>query len=227
MSPLTDLNGKELNGYKLHLGEVKQLRLSGWKGFKLYLKDSQDILSTPPVVEGIYNIRAKDGVKPWMDLVYFEELKSSEGEKVKESLNLSSKGLDRKLFRCLGEIIPPGGHLMVSYEEEQKVHIDTIRSLRIGIPPVLTPLGLLIFLSGFQYVKDWYLAEGGHEGPRKLWGEKAPDESWAKNFYEKTAKQVFQFLKRKANSTHKELEERAKKHSEEVLEIIKSHRMAN
>jgi len=99
---------------------------------------------------------------------------------------------------------------MVSYEEEQKVHLDTVESLRIGIPPVLTPLGYLIFLGGFQYVKDWYLAQGGHEGPRKLWGEKAPDESWAEIFYEKTAKQVSQFFERKTNSTHKELEERAR-----------------
>ena len=108
---------------------------------------------------------------------------------------------------------------MVSYEEEQKIHLDTIESLRIGIPSVLTPLGFLIFLSGFQYVKDWYLAEGGHEGPRKLWGEKAPDQTWAKNFYDRTTKQVSQFLKRKSEPDHKELEEKARKRSEEVLFI--------
>jgi hypothetical protein len=218
---LTGLNGKGLNGYKLHLGEIKQLRLSGWKGFRLYLKDSEDILSTTPVIEGIYSVGAKDGVKSWMDLVYFEELRFLEGKIIKEILNLSLKGLDRKLFRYLGEIIPPGGHLMVSYEEEQKVHLDTLESLRIGIPPVLTPLGLLIFLGGFQYVKDWYLAEGGHEGPRKLWGEKAPDESWAENFYERTAKQVSQFLERKTNSTHKELEERARGRIKPIVSRIK------
>jgi len=218
---LTGLNGKGLNGYKLHLGEIKQLRLSSWKGFRLYLKDSEDILSTTPVIEGIYSVGAKDGVKSWMDLVYFEELRFLEGKIIKEILNLSLKGLDRKLFRYLGEIIPPGGHLMVSYEEEQKVHLDTLESLRIGIPPVLTPLGLLIFLGGFQYVKDWYLAEGGHEGPRKLWGEKAPDESWAENFYERTAKQVSQFLERKTNSTHKELEERARGRIKPIVSRIK------
>lgn len=227
MFPLDNLHGKELNGYRLCLGEVKQLRLSGWKGFNLHLEDPDGILSTPPAVEGIYSVGAKDGVKPWMDLVYFEELEFLKEQKVKESLNLSLKGLDRKLFRYLGEIIPPGGHLMISYEEEQRIHIDTITSLRIGIPPVLTPLGLLIFLSGFQYVKDWYLAEGGHEGPRKLWGEKAPDESWAKNFYEKTAEQVFQFLKRKPNPAYRELEQKARTHSEEVLKIAKGDRSAN
>lgn len=47
--PLKNLNGKTLNGYILYLGEVKQLRLSGWKGFKSYLEDSQGVLSTSPV----------------------------------------------------------------------------------------------------------------------------------------------------------------------------------
>jgi hypothetical protein len=225
--PLDNLNGKELNGYRVCLGQVKQLRLSGWKGFKLHLEDPDGILSTAPVVEGIYSSGAKDGVKPWLDLVYLEELEFLQEEKGKESLNLSLKGLDRKLFKYLGEIIPPGGHLMVSYEEEHGIHIDTVESLRLKIPPVLTPLGLLIFLAGFQYVKDWYLAEGGHEGPRKLWGEKAPDESWAKNFYEKTAEQVFQFLKRTPNPAYKGLEQKARTRSEEVLKITKGDRSAN
>ena len=92
MFPLENLSGKELNGYSLHLGEVKQLRLSGWKGFKLYLRDSQGTLSTEPVIEGIYSVGAKDGVKPWMDLIYFEELKFLKEQKVKESVNLSVKG---------------------------------------------------------------------------------------------------------------------------------------
>lgn len=223
MFPLDNLNGKELNGYRVCLGQVKQLRLSGWKGFKLHLEDSDGILSTPPVVEGIYSAGAKDGVKPWMDLGYSEEVEFLKGEKVKESLNLSLKGLDRKLFRYLGEIIPPGGHLMVSYEEEQKVHLDTINSLRAGVPPVLTPLGLLIFLAGFQYVKDWYLAEGGHEGPRKLWGEKAPDESWTQVFYEKTASQIRDFIKRKPNPAYQKLEQKARKSSEEALAHIKNN----
>jgi hypothetical protein len=161
---LKNLNGKELNGYSLHLGEVKQLRLSGWKGFKLSLRDLDGIVSEPPLVEGIYSAGAKDGVKPWMDLIYFEEVKFLKEQKIKESLNLSVRGFDKRLFRHLGDIVPPGGHLMVSYEEEQRIHLDTIKSLHIGIPPVLTPLGLLIFLGGFEYIKDWYLAEGGHEG---------------------------------------------------------------
>jgi hypothetical protein len=70
-------------------------------------------------------------------------------------------------------------------------------------------------------VKDWYLSEGGHEGPRKLWGEKAPDQTWTQTFYEKTASQILQFMQRRPNPAYRELEEKAKTRSQEVLVIIK------
>ncbi len=62
------LQGKRLNGYTLHLGEVKQLRFSGWKGFKLYVRDPCVALSEIPVIKSIYSIGGKDGMKPWLEL---------------------------------------------------------------------------------------------------------------------------------------------------------------
>jgi len=220
---LKNLNGKRVNGYTLHLGEVKQLRFSGWKGFKLYVRDSRGFLSGSPVIKGIYSVGGKDGVKAWMDLQYNEELKFLKEKEIKDNLILSSNSLDQKLFKYLGNIIPPGGHLMVSYEGKQIIHTDTIKSLSIGIPPVATALGFLIFQGGFQLIKDWYLAEGGHEGPRKLWGEKAPNDTWAQTFYKNTAQQVVQFLERKHNLAHKELQESAIQRSRGILESIKKH----
>ncbi len=70
---------------------------------------------------------------------------------------------------------------------------------------------------------DWYLSEGGYEGPRKLWGEKAPDDTWAQTFYKKTAQQLLQFLDAENNLVYKELQEPAIKRSKEILEIIKKH----
>lgn len=218
---LKNLNGKRVDGYTLHLREVKQLRFSGWKGFKLYVRDSCGFLSGSPVIKGIYSVGGKDGVKAWMDLEYNEELKFLKEKEIKDNLILSSNSLDQKLFKYLGNIIPPGGHLMVSYEGEQIIHTDTIKSLNIGIPPVATALGFLIFQGGFQLIKDWYLSEGGHEGPRKLWGEKAPNDTWAQTFYKNTAQQVVQFLERKHNLAHKELQESAIQRSRGILESIK------
>jgi len=119
---LKNLDNKRLNGYMLHLGELKQLRFSGWKGFRLYVRDFSGALSEIPVIKGIYSIGGKDGVKPWMDLEYYEELEFLEEKETKVSLILSLNSLDRKLFKYFGNIIPPGGHLMVSYEETANSH---------------------------------------------------------------------------------------------------------
>ena len=219
MQALKRLQGKRLDSLTLHLGEIQQLRLSGWKGFKLYLQDSRGVWSELPVIKGIYSVGGKDGVKAWMDLEYREELEFSKGEKSLASFSLDSSHIDQKLFSYLGEFIPPGGHLMVSYEGGQKIHTTTLKSLISGIPPVLTPLGTLIFRAGFHYIKDWYLAEGGHEGPRKIWGEKAPDAEWVKIFLEMTAQQIKLFLEKKSSLSHPELEKPARKRAKEILKI--------
>ncbi len=224
---LKKLHGKKLNGYSLHIGELKQLRFSGWKGFRLYIRNSRGSLSSSPVIKGIYSAGGKDGVKPWMDLEYYEELKFVEEKETEGSLTLNSNNLDRKLFKYLGNTIPKGGHLMVSYEGEQVIHTSTIKSLSMGIPPAATPLGFLIFQGGFQLIKDWYLSEGGYEGPRKLWGEKAPDDAWTKAFNEKTAQQADWFLERNQNSAHGKLMEAAVQRSKEILEIIKKSYKSN
>jgi len=216
--PLKKLDGLSLNGFTLHFGDFKQLRLSGWKGFKLYIQNKKGKLSIFPVIKGIYSAGAKHGVKPWLDVEYREELEFPSSETKTSKLLLNKAGQDRLLFKLLGDIIPPGGHLMVSYEGEQKIHEETMKSLSIGIPPAATPLGYLIYQAGFQYIKDWYLAEGGSEGPRKLWGEKAPDEAWKQNFLEKTYRQLRSFLGRKPTS-YKELENSARQRAEEILSL--------
>jgi len=184
--PLQRLEGRPLGEYQLHLQHVKPLHLSGWRGFSLALKDREGILAQPPVVEGIYSAGGKDGVKPWMDITVIEGIQFGTGRRC----NLRQAGL----IQALAQLIPPGGHLMVSYEDSDPLHRETDRALSAGIPPVLTPLGFLLFMSGFRLVKNWYLSEGGHEGPRKLWGEKPPDQSWSVTWDKETARQVVKFF---------------------------------
>ena len=176
--PLQSLDGKELGEFKLRLTQLKQLRLSGWKGFTLHLQGKRGRLSAFPIVRGIFSSGGRNGVKSWMDINYFEEATFND-DQLSVIINLSEQALDRQLFSYLAGIIEPGGHIMVSYEDENQILIDTLTSLAIGIPLAVTPLGELLWWSGFQLMKDWYLAEGGHEGPRKLWAEKAPDKYWA------------------------------------------------
>lgn len=222
--PLERLHDKSLDGIKLHLGEVKQLRLSGWRGFKLYLRNTAGALSTSAVIKGIYSAGGKDGILPWMDLEYWEEVDIAEKSGRPNKFALNSSGRDVKLFNHLGKLIPPGGHLMVSYEGEQKIHKDTVASLSLGIPAAVTPLGHLLFKSGFHYIKDWYLAEGGFEGPRKLWGEKAPDERWRLNYLKRTAVEIDAFLKKSLASSYGYLVEPAQKRAKKILEIIPINR---
>jgi hypothetical protein len=203
---LKELDGKRLGNYRLYLGKVKDLPLSGWKRFELYLKDKKGYLSNSPMIEGIFSVGGKE-IKPWLDLDYHPFV--------------SSKSLEKKLFDYLGQLIPRGGHIMVSYEGKDKIHLETWKALALGIPPSATPLGFLLFQAGFQLIKDWYLAEGGLEGPRKLWGEKAPNQTFTEKFYKKTKRQILNFLKRKPNPAHKELEDGSRERSKEILKIIR------
>jgi hypothetical protein len=111
---------------------------------------------------------------------------------------------------------------MVSYEGDQPVHEETLLGLSAGIPPVATPLGHLLFLSGFAYIKDWYLAEGGMEGPRKLWGEKAPDAGWEETFRERTRDELMRYLARSRPDETDDPHRAARERAEEVMGMIGS-----
>jgi hypothetical protein len=188
--------GRSLGEYAVVPGEARALRRSGWSWFSLLLADGTGAVGEHPVVQGIYSRGGKDGVRPWMDIEYAGEIPIPGGYGPARIASLAGSGVDRRLFRLLGDAVPPGGHLMVSYEGEQPVHRETMLSLGLGIPPVATPLGVLLFFGGFTLVKDWYLAEGGMEGPRKLWGEKAPDPEWERIFRERTRRQLQDFTSR-------------------------------
>ncbi len=219
--PLSELDGRRLGAFTLVLCDVRGLRRSGWREFTLRLKDLRGTLLRQPVIRGIYSRGGKDGVRAWMDIDYWEEIPFGDAEPNGSRLLLRAERLDREIFRLLGEAIPPGGHLMVSYEGEQDVHGETLRELAKGVPPAATSLGHLLFFGGFRHVKDWYLAEGGMEGPRKLWGEKAPDTAWERAFGEWTMRQLVPFLERSPSPEPGNLLEAARRRAEEVLRTIR------
>ncbi len=192
---LAPLDGARIGRFVLRLDRVKQLRQSGWKGFALYLEDQAGRRADPPAIKGIFSRGGKDGVKPWLDIVYRQRVSFDSPEaEGPQSLDLAGAGLETNLFGLLGGLIPGGGHLMVSYEEEDPIHMETMEALRRNVPPAATPLGVIVFASGFSLVKNWYLAEGGHEGPRKLWAEKAPDSTTETEWRQNTARQLGEFM---------------------------------
>ncbi|MBI4307395.1 MAG: DUF1122 family protein [Chloroflexi bacterium] len=97
------------------------------------------------------------------------------------------------LLRLLAGVISPGGHMMVEYESREA----TSRALLLGAPPVVTELGQVMWRAGCGYgFKDWWFAEGGAEGPRKLQGYKPLDAEHARRAVAAMTQEVRAWLSR-------------------------------
>ena len=138
-------------------------------------------------------------------------------------VDVSSSELTQ-LFQYLANLIPPGGHMMVQYDSPEQS--DTARSLALGIPPIATSLGYLLWSvdcgAGF---KDWYFAEGGSEGPRKLQGYKALNSQHAQLKAEKTVQELTAFLGKHPSVTSSELERAARDRALAILSTKSLHFM--
>ncbi len=84
------------------------------------------------------------------------------------------EGIDGAIVKALGQLVPVGGHLMMEYDSTHRA--ITAKALAQRVPPVATPLGGMMFAAGCgTWFTDWYISEGGREGPRKLQGFRAVD----------------------------------------------------
>ncbi|MCP8317191.1 MAG: DUF1122 family protein [archaeon] len=216
--PLYTLEGQSLDKkYKLHI-ETRQRRYIEQRYFELFLDEGEHRFH-PPVFTGIYSSGRKSlGIRGWIDGDYYEKV-----FKDKATLNLSEFRLDVKLFKVIGNLIPSGGSLMVAYGMfwgESEVHKNTSLALNLGIPPIVTPIGYLLFHAGcWASFKDWYIAEGGNEGPKKLQGFKALDGNDVKKRAEDIIKRLEEFISKKPGN-HPDLEETAKERSKEIIDFL-------
>jgi hypothetical protein len=175
------------------------------------------------VLQGIHS-RGGRGVTGWIEVgEYHPVIHFSVLGNPPDTLTLSENKIDQQIFNLLSEVIPPGGHLMFVYEVsfESPFHQETQQGLLRSFPPVSTPQGAILFHSGFRWVKDWYLAEGGHEGLRKLWGEKPSDEKELRRFDLLTFFQLLTFLSRKPNPGSLDLELKARKRTKGILSELR------
>ena len=130
----------------------------------------------------------------WIDVARYDGVASFVGG---EDVALAGAP-ERRLFRLLGGLIPPGGHLMLEYESAHAR--STERMLSLGLPPVATPLGYLMFQAGCgASFRDWYISEGGREGPRRLQGFKPLDAASAARKAAALARELRAFLAPKAH----------------------------
>lgn len=131
--------------------------------------------ATHPLVAGVSSAgRPGQGIVGWLDLDYCDRVRLADGT----TLDLAG-ALGRRLFRALGRLVPPNGRLMVAYELFARpglLHRQTQLELERGAPPLATPLGGLLYVAGcWLNIRDWYIPEGGREGPRKLQGNRPLD----------------------------------------------------
>src|SRR5207253_10350488 len=136
-------------------------------------------------IEALYN----DGPYPgqnWIEVFDLELPAALDGQQEWEPLLVP-------YLRPLGDAIPPGGHLMVEYENP--MWSETQVGLLVGIPPLVTPLGALLFELGCgDSFKDWYFPEGGQEGSRKLQGNKAFNQAQGRELLAKRVEELRVFL---------------------------------
>ena len=174
--PLAALHGKKIGPLRLFvlLGPKNNV---GARYFQLFAVDGRGQLSRERLALGMFN----SGPYPafnWVELTQYEPVVTIDGR----PRDIRDGGDDLALFELLSALVPAGGHLMVEYDSP--FHEATARMLTLGYPPVATPLGYRLFQAGVRSYRDWYISEGGREGPRKLQGFKPLNEEIAR---EKTA----------------------------------------
>ncbi len=105
------------------------------------------------------------------------------------------EAVDVQIVRAVAALVPPGGHLMIEYDSPARRH--TAQALAARVPPVATPLGAKMFAAGCGVAfRDWYIPEGGREGPRKLQGFRALDAEHERRRGEEMLRELDAFMPR-------------------------------
>ena len=187
----------------LALGDCRVIALLGPKNavgsryFRLFLADAAGHLAEEPLALGLFGAGPYPAFN-WVELTQYQESLDFGGT----ALDLWATGLDRPLFAALSALVPPGGHIMCEYDSP--THKATERILTLRYPPAASPIGYRMFEVGVRSYRDWYISEGGREGPRKLQGFKPWNDEIAA---EKTAElkaELSAALKRRSNPEHGE-----------------------
>lgn len=160
------IDGWNVQGFRLAVVNTRPVRPRvGWLYLTVALRDSRGALSRSPVLTGIVSGGGR-GVQPWLECRFYPTVEFDNGAVDARSLEIEAAVIAR-----LGQLVPPGGHIMIDYETGGQE--ETFAELVLQVPPAATYLGALMLRAGFRgEFKDWYFSEGGHEGPRKLQGNK-------------------------------------------------------
>jgi hypothetical protein len=211
--PLAALDGAGLGDFRLLvlLGPRSSV---GSYSFQLLLLDGGGRLAEPALALGLHS-RGPYPAYNWVELTRYDPLVSFDGGEV----DLVARGLDLRLFEMLSALIPPGGHIMVEYDSPQQR--ATERMLTLGYPPAVTPTGYRLFQAGCRSYKNWYISEGGREGPRKLQGFKPLNQQVGEERRATLRDEVAALLSGLGSSGHRQWDGVARRNAEAVMKILK------
>lgn len=189
------LDGRSLGQFRLRLGDLRAAGSAERRHFVLHLEGEG--APAGPVFSGIHSAGVPSrNIIAWIDGNYGRFVEGSRGDLV----SLRDLGVEDPLFETLGSVIPPKGWLALAYEtfgRDTPLLTETRRLLNLGAPPIVTPVGLLLHRAGCGlHIRDWYIAEGGREGPRKLQGFKAANDESARRRRAETLEALKAFLER-------------------------------
>jgi hypothetical protein len=208
--PLAALDGQSVGPLLLSvlLGPKNSV---GARYFQLFAVDSEGHLSDGPLALGMFN----SGPYPafnWVELTRYEPVVAF----ARTAIDIRDEDHDLALFVMLSALVPPGGHVMVEYDSPSQE--ATARLLTLGYPPAVTPIGYRLFQAGVRSYRDWYISEGGREGPRKLQGFKPLNEEIARERSAALLAEVRSVLEGPA--AHGELGQIARRNAAAVAETL-------
>lgn len=186
-----ELRGIDGKTYRLTLRDIKPVRPRiGWIYVAVAIRGAGGEPSRTPLMMGIVSGGGRR-VMPWIEGRIYPSIEFADGS----VLDTRAMGLEAGFIDRVGELIPPGGHLMIEYESpgQEETHAE----LLLRVPPAATYLGAMMFRAGFRgHFKDWYISEGGHEGPRKLQANKSPTPTAAREALAANLADLREFIKR-------------------------------
>lgn len=186
----------------------------GSRYFQLWLADGGR-LGDEPLAVGLHNA-GRFPAYNWIELTQYRAVQQF-GE---EALDLAVEGLDGALFEMLSQFAPPGGHMMVEYDSPSQRASE--RVLTLGYPQASSPLGYLMFRAGCRSYRDWYISEGGREGPRKLQGFKPLNEEVRREKEQRLRDELEAFLSRGGADSRDEWGALARENAKRVLEELRA-----
>lgn len=143
-----------------------------------------------PIMRGLFNRGLYPGFN-WIEVTDWDGAPVLEDGRALEI----PEAVDLRVVTVLATLVPPGGHLMLEYDS--RARRTTALALAARVPPVATPLGAMMFAAGCGVAfRDWYIAEGGREGPRKLQGFRAIDHEHERLRGERMLRELDTFMSR-------------------------------